>query len=126
MIEVAGVSKEFAKNDRRIVALQDIDMSVAEREFVALLGPSGCGKSTLLNMVAGFDQPTQGRVTVAGQPIREPSPERGVVSTEGEVFQYPGLYVADGSVIPSSIGFHPVMTISAVSERIAEAAARSF
>jgi len=54
------------------------------------------------------------------------SPERGVVSTEGEVFQYPGLYVADGSVIPSSIGFHPVMTISAVSERIAEAAARSF
>ncbi|XXF77248.1 GMC family oxidoreductase [Myxococcaceae bacterium GXIMD 01537] len=54
------------------------------------------------------------------------SPERGVVSTEGEVFHYPGLFVADGSVIPTSIGFHPVMTISAVSERIAEAVARSF
>ncbi|RKH36222.1 GMC family oxidoreductase [Corallococcus sicarius] len=54
------------------------------------------------------------------------SPERGVVSTQGEVFNYPGLFVADGSVIPTSIGFHPVMTISAVSERIAEAVAHGF
>ena len=88
MIEVAGVCKEFAKNERRIVALQDIDMSVAEREFVALLGPSGCGKSTLLNMVAGFDHPTQGRVAVAGQPVREPSPERGVVFQEPALFPW--------------------------------------
>jgi cholesterol oxidase len=54
------------------------------------------------------------------------SPERGVVSTEGEVFHYPGLYVADGSVIPTSLGFHPVMTISAVAERIAESVAHGF
>ncbi|RKH65973.1 FAD-dependent oxidoreductase [Corallococcus llansteffanensis] len=54
------------------------------------------------------------------------SPERGVVSPQGEVFNYPGLFVADGSVIPTSIGFHPVMTISAVSERIAEAVAHGF
>ena len=49
------------------------------------------------------------------------SPDAGVVSSEGQVHGYPGLFVADGSVIPTSIGFHPVMTISAVSERIAEA-----
>ena len=54
------------------------------------------------------------------------SPDTGVVSTEGEVHGYPGLFVADGSVIPTSIGFHPVMTISAVSERIAEAVVNSF
>ncbi len=48
------------------------------------------------------------------------SPERGVVSAEGEVHGYPGLFVADGSVIPTSIGFHPCMTIAGVSERIAE------
>ncbi|MFP2924638.1 GMC family oxidoreductase N-terminal domain-containing protein [Pyxidicoccus sp. 3LG] len=54
------------------------------------------------------------------------SPERGVVSTDGEVFNHPGLYVADGSVIPTAIGFHPVMTISAVAERIAEAVVRGF
>jgi cholesterol oxidase len=49
------------------------------------------------------------------------SPEEGVVSPSGEVHRYPGLYVADGSVIPTAIGFHPVMTISAVAEHIAEA-----
>jgi cholesterol oxidase len=47
------------------------------------------------------------------------SPDRGVVSVRGEVHGYPGLYVADGSVIPTAIGFHPVMTVSAVCEHIA-------
>jgi cholesterol oxidase len=50
----------------------------------------------------------------------------GVVTTEGGVHGYPGLYVADGSVIPSSIGFHPVMTISALAERTADAVVSSF
>ncbi len=45
---------------------------------------------------------------------------KGVVSDRGEVFGYPGLFVADGSVIPTAIGFHPAMTIAAVCERIAE------
>ena len=51
------------------MALQDIDLDVAQREFVAILGPSGCGKSTLLNMVAGFDHPTRGSVKVEGEEI---------------------------------------------------------
>ena len=88
MIEVGGVSREFAKNGRTVVALQDIDLAVAEGEFVALLGPSGCGKSTLLNMVAGFDRPTRGRVTVAGAPIVAPSPRRGVVFQEPALFPW--------------------------------------
>ncbi|MBV9926754.1 MAG: GMC family oxidoreductase [Acidobacteria bacterium] len=54
------------------------------------------------------------------------SPEAGVVSVDGEVHGHPGLFVADGSVIPTAIGFHPVMTISAISERIAEAVVNSF
>ena len=54
------------------------------------------------------------------------SPHRGVVSLHGEVHSYPGLYVMDGSVIPSAIGFHPVMTISALAERSAEAMVSTF
>jgi cholesterol oxidase len=54
------------------------------------------------------------------------SPERGVVATNGEVFGHPGLFIADGSVIPTSLGFHPVMTISAVSEKIADAVVASY
>jgi cholesterol oxidase len=54
------------------------------------------------------------------------SPQEGVVSPQGEVHNYPGLFVADGSVIPTSIGFHPAMTISAVSEYIADAVVASY
>jgi NitT/TauT family transport system ATP-binding protein len=93
LIEIAGVTKEFAKDDRRVVALQDIDLIVARREFAAILGPSGCGKSTLLNMVAGFDAPTRGAVRVAGEEIREPSPQRAVVFQEPALF--PWLTVMD-------------------------------
>jgi cholesterol oxidase len=50
------------------------------------------------------------------------TPDRGVVSPLGEVHGYPGLFVADGSVIPTAIGFHPCMTIAAIAERIAERA----
>ena len=50
----------------------------------------------------------------------------GVVSPEGEAFGCPGLYVADGSVIPTAIGYHPVMTISAIAERVADAAVASY
>jgi NitT/TauT family transport system ATP-binding protein len=88
MIEIAGVSKEFAKGERRVLALQDITLTVAEQEFVAILGPSGCGKSTLLNMVAGFDRPTAGSVLVDGQEIAEPSPRRGVVFQEPALFPW--------------------------------------
>ena len=88
MIEIEGVSKEFAKGERRVLALQSIDLSVADREFVAILGPSGCGKSTLLNMVAGFDRPTQGTVRVAGEEIADPSPSRAVVFQEPALFPW--------------------------------------
>lgn len=88
MIEIEGVWKEFAKGERRVLALEDINLSVAEREFVAILGPSGCGKSTLLNMVAGFDRPTRGTVRVDGEEIVDPSPRRGVVFQEPALFPW--------------------------------------
>ena len=96
MIEIRAVHKEFAKGERRVVALEEIDLTVAEREFVAILGPSGCGKSTLLNMVAGFDLPTRGSVKVAGEQILAPAPSRGVVFQEPALF--PWLTVMDNVV----------------------------
>jgi NitT/TauT family transport system ATP-binding protein len=96
LIEIRGVWKEFAKGERRVMALQDIDLDVAQREFVAILGPSGCGKSTLLNMVAGFDHPTRGTVKVEGEEIVEPSPRRCVVFQEPALF--PWLTVMDNVV----------------------------
>lgn len=92
MIEIAGVWKEFVKGsgkrERGVRALEDINLRVGEREFVAILGPSGCGKSTLLNLVAGFDHPTRGSVKVDGREIAEPSPRRGVVFQEPALFPW--------------------------------------
>jgi ABC-type nitrate/sulfonate/bicarbonate transport system ATPase subunit len=96
MIEIRGVWKEFAKGERRVMALQNIDLDVAQREFLAILGPSGCGKSTLLNMVAGFDHPTRGSVKVEGEEIVAPSPRRCVVFQEPALF--PWLTVMDNVV----------------------------
>ena len=88
MIEIEGVRKEFVKGERRVLAIEDFSLNVAEREFVAILGPSGCGKSTLLNMVAGFDSPTRGLVRVDGKEIAQPSPQRGVVFQEPALFPW--------------------------------------
>ena len=88
MIEIKGVMKEFAKGERRVLAIEDFSLNVAEREFVAILGPSGCGKSTLLNMVAGFDRPTRGTVRVDGEQIVDPSPRRCVVFQEPALFPW--------------------------------------
>jgi NitT/TauT family transport system ATP-binding protein len=96
VIEIRGVHKEFVKGERRVLALQDIDLTVARHEFVAILGPSGCGKSTLLNMVAGFDRPTRGSVTVEEEEIVDPSPRRCVVFQEPALF--PWLTVMDNVV----------------------------
>jgi NitT/TauT family transport system ATP-binding protein len=96
VIEIRGVHKEFVKGERRVLALQDIDLTVAQHEFVAILGPSGCGKSTLLNMVAGFDRPTRGSVRVEAEEIVDPSPRRCVVFQEPALF--PWLTVMDNVV----------------------------
>ncbi|MGJ4905306.1 ABC transporter ATP-binding protein [Bradyrhizobium sp. HKCCYLRH2060] len=80
-IEISGVSKIFTDRKRNadVTALSEIDLSIARNEFVCLLGPSGCGKSTLLNMIAGFEQPSAGSVTVDGRPVTAPGADRGVV-----------------------------------------------
>ncbi len=80
-IEIASVSKIFTdrKRNAEVTALADISLSIARNEFVCLLGPSGCGKSTLLNMIAGFEQPSAGRIAVDGETVTAPGADRGVV-----------------------------------------------
>src|SRR5262249_40689782 len=71
-----------------IGALQDINLDIAEGEFICLVGPSGCGKSTLLNLVAGLSPMDKGRIVLDGKPIDGPGPDRVVVFQAGGLFPW--------------------------------------
>ena len=76
-MSIEGVSVTFGSGtDSKVEALKDINLSINEGEFVALLGPSGCGKSTLLTSLGGLVAPTEGRIVVNGQVVEKPDPRR--------------------------------------------------
>ncbi len=76
MIELRGVSKTYNTNGVPVLALQDINLQVAEGEFVAVMGPSGSGKSTLLTILGAMNRPTRGQVIIDGIDVYGLSPER--------------------------------------------------
>jgi nitrate/nitrite transport system ATP-binding protein len=78
-IKVEGAEMVFDSRKGHFHALRQIDLAVAEGEFVALIGHSGCGKSTLLNLVAGLLEPSAGVLLCDGREIAAPGPERAVV-----------------------------------------------
>ncbi len=90
------VSKTFDLGGRHVTAVEDVDLQIADGEFISIVGPSGCGKTTLLNMIGGFVMPTTGRVLLDGAPIEGPSSDRGFVFQDYGVF--PWLSVRDNIV----------------------------
>ena len=88
-IRFEGVTKRFPIGDGGdFLAIGGVDFEVADREFISVVGPSGCGKTTLMRMVAGLETPTDGRVTVAGKPVRGPGPDRAVVFQQFALFPW--------------------------------------
>jgi spermidine/putrescine transport system ATP-binding protein len=91
-VRLSSVTKNFGE----FVAVDDLTLDIQEGEFFSLLGPSGCGKTTTLRMIAGFEEPTQGGISVAGEPVQGVPPYRRPVNT---VFQsyaiFPHLDVFD-------------------------------
>ncbi len=75
-IVLQGVTKEYRRDEFRIPVLVDLDLTVEEGEYLALMGPSGSGKSTLLNLIAGLDRATKGAVSVHGQELGRMSDAR--------------------------------------------------
>ena len=85
VIQLDHVRKEFGS----FVAVHDADFAIRKGEFFSMLGPSGCGKTTLLKMIAGFEQPTQGRVLLDGHDVSKVPPYKRSVNT---VFQQYALF----------------------------------
>lgn len=92
-ITLKSVSQVFGSGPRAVTALEDVNVSVKTREFVTIVGPSGCGKTTLLNLVAGFERPSSGTVSVNGEPVAGPGADRAVVFQEAAL--YPWLSVRE-------------------------------
>lgn len=85
MVEVREVTKRFGE----FVALENVSLTIGEGEFMTFLGPSGCGKTTCLRLISGFEQPTSGRILIAGKDVSSDPPYRRNVN---QVFQSYALF----------------------------------
>src|SRR5215510_717201 len=105
LVEFVDVEKVYAGN---VHAVRRLNLSIARGEFLTFLGPSGSGKTTTLNMLAGFERPTHGTITLEGRSVdRLPPYERNI----GMVFQnyalFPHMTVAENVAFPLSVRKHP-------------------
>ena len=87
-IECRGVSKTFGEEWARTVVVQDASFAVEEGRLNVVIGPSGCGKTTLISLIAGYEQPTAGDITLDGQRVAGPGPDRLVVFQETALFPW--------------------------------------
>jgi putative ABC transport system ATP-binding protein len=104
VITTRGLAKDY---EGGVHALRDIDVEIADGEFVAVTGPSGCGKSTLLNLLGGLDRPTRGEIELAGRRVDGYSEAQWALARRSEigfVFQFfnliANLSVADNVELP--------------------------
>ncbi|NMB39538.1 MAG: ABC transporter ATP-binding protein [Firmicutes bacterium] len=89
LLQLERISKKFNDGEGKdIAALQDINLTVREGEFVSILGPSGCGKTTLLRIISGLTLPSTGKCLYKGKPVNKPSLERGYVFQDPRLFPW--------------------------------------
>ena len=91
-VSLVGVSKRFGT----VYACADVNLDIADGEFVTLLGPSGCGKTTTLNILAGLEEVTSGEVRIGGRVVNDLGPyERDIAMVFQNYALYPHMTVAE-------------------------------
>ncbi len=89
-VEIKNLYKSFPveKENNRLSVLEDINLTINEGEFIAIVGHSGCGKSTLLKIIAGLEKQDRGDCLLKGQPIKGPGFDRGMIFQEHRLFPW--------------------------------------
>lgn len=96
-VELKNVTKRFGN----VTAVDDLDLTVSDKEFMCILGPSGCGKTTTLRMIAGLETPTSGLIYIGDEVVNEMSPsERDIAMVFQFYALYPGMTVYDNLAFP--------------------------
>jgi NitT/TauT family transport system ATP-binding protein len=88
LLQVKDLDKTFITGDKPISAIEKLNLSIDEHEFVSIVGPSGCGKSTFLHIVGGFEPASGGAVTLEGRPVGRPGPDRGMMFQDHSLFPW--------------------------------------
>jgi len=87
-LKLTKVSKTYANGTQSVAALEPVNVEIREGEFVVFFGPSGCGKSTLLNIIAGFEDVTEGEITLDGRQVEGPRHDRLMMFQEHGLFPW--------------------------------------
>ncbi|ASA22013.1 ABC transporter ATP-binding protein [Paenibacillus donghaensis] len=97
VVQIKGVTHAYLGDHEASLALEDLDLTVEQGEFVSVVGPSGCGKTTLLSIISGLLRPTTGEVAVNGVPVTGPSPRVGYMLQQDYLF--PWRSIMDNAVL---------------------------
>jgi NitT/TauT family transport system ATP-binding protein len=89
MLSIKNIDKTYhSEEGDEVLALSGINLEMEDKEFVCFIGPSGCGKTTLLRIIAGLEKPDSGIITVGGELVKGPGPDRGMVFQEYSLFPW--------------------------------------
>src|SRR5215469_5674854 len=91
-MEVKRVSKRYGVGPLTKEVLSNCSFTLEKGKLTVLIGPSGCGKSTLINVLAGYDKPEEGTISIDGVPATRPGPDRLVVFQETALFPWMTTY----------------------------------
>jgi NitT/TauT family transport system ATP-binding protein len=112
LVSIAGLSKQFISRDgSRVLALDDVSLTIGEGELIAVVGPSGCGKSTLLHIMAGVLARSSGEILLRGEPVAGPRRDVGVVFQEALLL--PWRTVLQNLLLPIEVHRQPVAAFEA-------------